>query len=556
MTARSARVRFGSWEQMERDARKTALKEKQEKFLSAEKFAVVGASADEKKYGYKCMKFLLEINGGKGVVPINPNASQVLGVQCLKAVTDLPDPQNTAVSVVVRPEVTLIILNLIVQHKLPVISIWLQPGAEDAAVLDYIKSNDLEDRCIYSTAPHPFSSTSTGVSLIMKPKSNSSSSPKTDTSTTSLGCSSLVDSPTMGKMTDGIENVSAALQTLSKRGAARLSTMQGAGFVPCLLKDGLKRLQNPISKRSSDSMEVDGFDPGSGTGGGFAPTPGEKRTSSLSEDCFSSGSGGNGGRVLSSTFDPGPGGNGAFVVPSPSTFQPGPIHNGGGFAARSSSFDPGSGGGGGRVILTPDVSSNDEPRTNDSINPGPSGNVGFASPTRFDPGSPGNGGRFAAPARSSSFDPGSPNNGGRFAAPDRSSSFDPGPGGNGFAPPSSSIDIGTGGNGGRLASPSTGPYKELHAADSVDPGSGGNGGRMVAPTPLSSAIDSGPGGNGGRAISPSASPDGDNDDPGSGGNGGRMAAVARFDPGPLHNGGRFFALPRASSFDGPGNNGG
>ncbi|KAJ7829415.1 CoA binding domain-containing protein [Mycena olivaceomarginata] len=116
------------------------------RFLSASKFAVVGASTNPAKNGSKAFKFLLSQH--KEVVPINPNALEIQGIKCLKTLSQLPDPTHTSVSIVVKPQVTLEVLKL--AKSLNVYALWLQPGAEDDAVVEFIESDaQLKARCVY-----------------------------------------------------------------------------------------------------------------------------------------------------------------------------------------------------------------------------------------------------------------------------------------------------------------------------------------------------------------------------------------------------------------------
>lgn len=90
-------------------------------------------------------------------------------MHCLKSLSELPEPTKTSISVVVPPKVGLdhpaidnfayvfqlqAALEVLHQAKdLGIFGIWLQPGAEDSAVVQYIQDANLEDRCIHST-PH------------------------------------------------------------------------------------------------------------------------------------------------------------------------------------------------------------------------------------------------------------------------------------------------------------------------------------------------------------------------------------------------------------------
>ncbi|KAJ7474857.1 CoA binding domain-containing protein [Mycena latifolia] len=110
------------------------LASKTEMFMSAPSFAVVGASNDETKFGTIVFKEMLE--KGLDVAPINPFVPTSQGIPCLQSLADIADPARTSISVVTQPSVTLQILRQ--AHALGIFSIWLQPGAEDEAVLDFI----------------------------------------------------------------------------------------------------------------------------------------------------------------------------------------------------------------------------------------------------------------------------------------------------------------------------------------------------------------------------------------------------------------------------------
>lgn len=98
-------------------------------FLSASRFAVVGASADRAKYGNKVLRCYLQ--HGRDVVAIHPRESSVEGVPAypnLGAVPETPD----AVSIITPPTVTLAVIDQ--AAALGIRHVWLQPGAESAEV--------------------------------------------------------------------------------------------------------------------------------------------------------------------------------------------------------------------------------------------------------------------------------------------------------------------------------------------------------------------------------------------------------------------------------------
>ncbi|TFK96631.1 CoA binding domain-containing protein [Pterulicium gracile] len=115
------------------------------KFLDARRFAVVGASPDPAKWGNKTLNVLLVL--GKSVTPVNPKHREILGVDCVPSIQHLPDPSNTSIAIVTKPHVTLEILQE--AKRTNVCFIWIQPGAQDASVIQAVFDLNLEDRCVF-----------------------------------------------------------------------------------------------------------------------------------------------------------------------------------------------------------------------------------------------------------------------------------------------------------------------------------------------------------------------------------------------------------------------
>jgi len=102
-------------------------------------FAVVGASRNPMKYGHQVYMDLR--NAGYTVYPVNPNADEILGDKCYARLESLPEiPQ--VVDLVVPPEVTNEAVK--VCKKLGIRKVWMQPGSESRAALDFCKENDIE----------------------------------------------------------------------------------------------------------------------------------------------------------------------------------------------------------------------------------------------------------------------------------------------------------------------------------------------------------------------------------------------------------------------------
>ena len=97
-------------------------------------YAVVGASNNKEKYGYKVFKDLLD--AGYKVLPINPNEKEILGE---KAYTTLSSVKKkiSIVIFVTPPKVTENVLEEV--HMLGIKNVWLQPGAQSDAAIEFCK---------------------------------------------------------------------------------------------------------------------------------------------------------------------------------------------------------------------------------------------------------------------------------------------------------------------------------------------------------------------------------------------------------------------------------
>ena len=102
-----------------------------EAFLSFERFAVVGASKDRSKFGNKVLRCYAQHQ--RAVTPVHPKESAIEGLPAVSSVGQLEAPTNTAVSIVTPPKITLNVISEAAQFGIT--HLWLQPGSEDAAVL-------------------------------------------------------------------------------------------------------------------------------------------------------------------------------------------------------------------------------------------------------------------------------------------------------------------------------------------------------------------------------------------------------------------------------------
>lgn len=102
--------------------------------------AIVGATNDSSKYSNIIMRDLLA--KGFKVLPINPRAKEVLGVPAYPDLKTALKENPGLVVYVVPPKITLESLKEAL--KLNLKKVWIQPGAGDEAVREFLDENGFE----------------------------------------------------------------------------------------------------------------------------------------------------------------------------------------------------------------------------------------------------------------------------------------------------------------------------------------------------------------------------------------------------------------------------
>jgi predicted CoA-binding protein len=105
-------------------------------FLAGKRFAVVGASQDRSKYGNKVLRAYLQ--NGKDVVPVNPTADEIEGLEAAADLTSVPGSVD-GVSIVTSPKVTEQVVKQAI--ALGIKHIWMQPGAESDEAVKLVESS-------------------------------------------------------------------------------------------------------------------------------------------------------------------------------------------------------------------------------------------------------------------------------------------------------------------------------------------------------------------------------------------------------------------------------
>jgi predicted CoA-binding protein len=101
--------------------------------------ALVGATDDPRKFGASIYRDLKR--KGYQVYPVNPNRATVDGDPAYPSLADLPAPPDL-VNLVVPPEAALATLRDCL--RLGFTKVWLQPGAENPEVLEFLDAHGFD----------------------------------------------------------------------------------------------------------------------------------------------------------------------------------------------------------------------------------------------------------------------------------------------------------------------------------------------------------------------------------------------------------------------------
>jgi predicted CoA-binding protein len=108
-------------------------------FVNRRLWAVVGASQDRSKFGNRIFRSLRD--AGYAVYPVNPKGGEVEGSKAYRTLADLPEKPEV-IDVVVPPPVTEKIVKE--AHALGLSRIWMQPGAQSQAAIDYCHEHGIQ----------------------------------------------------------------------------------------------------------------------------------------------------------------------------------------------------------------------------------------------------------------------------------------------------------------------------------------------------------------------------------------------------------------------------
>ena len=101
--------------------------------------AVIGASSDPRKFGNRAVRAFRR--QGYTVVPINPNRTQVEGLQAYASVLDVPGAIDIA-TFYVPPDVGAKVIQDVAKKEIP--EVWLNPGSESEQLVRLARSLKVE----------------------------------------------------------------------------------------------------------------------------------------------------------------------------------------------------------------------------------------------------------------------------------------------------------------------------------------------------------------------------------------------------------------------------
>ena len=99
--------------------------------MSKPTVAILGASSDPSKFGYKSLKAHLQ--QGYEVFPVNPKGGEIEGITVYKSLADVPG-EIDRISVYLPPAIGLAVLDEVAAKGCK--QLWLNPGSDDPEVIE------------------------------------------------------------------------------------------------------------------------------------------------------------------------------------------------------------------------------------------------------------------------------------------------------------------------------------------------------------------------------------------------------------------------------------
>ncbi len=132
----------------------TTLKQINE-FLDSQPIALVGVSRNPKKFGYAAFKELKE--KGMNIIPVNPEADEIMGEKSYPNVKLLPSEVNGIIILTHKDKTASVVREA---KEKGIKQIWIQQMSDSREALDELKSSDIKfikGECILMHyKPHSF----------------------------------------------------------------------------------------------------------------------------------------------------------------------------------------------------------------------------------------------------------------------------------------------------------------------------------------------------------------------------------------------------------------
>lgn len=106
-------------------------------------YALIGASNNKEKYGYKVLENLLDADFH--VLPVNLKGGKILGQKVYKNIGEIKDDIDVVIFVVPSQITENIIKDVLEQG---ITKVWLQPGSESDEVINFCEEHNIE--CYHS----------------------------------------------------------------------------------------------------------------------------------------------------------------------------------------------------------------------------------------------------------------------------------------------------------------------------------------------------------------------------------------------------------------------
>lgn len=109
------------------------------KYFASENIAVVGASSNKGKFGYKVYHLLKSL--GYNVFPVNNHIKELDGDTVYDSIEHIQEHID-AVSMIIPPSAAEQVLEQIHESKIPIV--WFQPGAESYKLIRYCNTHNID----------------------------------------------------------------------------------------------------------------------------------------------------------------------------------------------------------------------------------------------------------------------------------------------------------------------------------------------------------------------------------------------------------------------------